>query len=417
MARLGSAALFLAAFIWGTSFVMMKDVSEKLPPSFLLAIRFTLGALILSVIFAKRLKKLDKTYIFPGILIGAFLFTAYLVQTYGLIGTTPGKNAFLTASYCVITPFLFWLVSKKRPDRFHVISACICLLGIFLISVDLSGENLLTVATGDILTLICGFFYAAHIVAISMTADKKDPMLITVLQFAVAAVLSWITYFIQASLGIAEITAVSGDFWGIFTQILYLSFFCTAAALGLQNFGQKYAHPASASVILTFEAVFGALFSLILGAEEGFTVWRGLGFVLMFAAVIISETKLSFLKKKDGKKQMEIPPIMNTEDAIKLMYEKNLRPNVIKSIYNKDKNKRYLLYRKENGFITYTFEELYLFDDEEEWYYVVSTDGEALPGYWSSLAGERVSLFASEEDALRELMHDSEYLAYFVDNT
>ncbi len=298
MARIGSAALFLAAFIWGTSFVMMKDVSETLPPSFLLAIRFTLGALILSVIFAKRLKKLDKTYIFPGILIGAFLFTAYLVQTYGLIGTTPGKNAFLTASYCVMTPFLFWAVSKKRPDRFHVISACICLVGIFLISVDLGGESLFTIATGDILTLICGFFYAAHIVAISMMAEKKDPMLITILQFAVAAVLSWATYLIQSSLGIAEITAVSSDFWGIFVQILYLSVFCTAVALGLQNFGLKYAHPTSGSVILTFEAVFGALFSLILGAETGFTVWRGLGFVFMFAAVIISETKLSFLCKK-----------------------------------------------------------------------------------------------------------------------
>ncbi len=298
MVRIGSAALFLAAFIWGTSFVMMKDVSEKLPPSFLLAIRFTFAAIILSIIFAKRFRKLNKTYIFPGILIGFFLFTAYLVQTYGLIGTTPGKNAFLTASYCVITPFLFWGISRKRPDRFHVISACICLAGIFLISVDLGGESLFTIATGDILTLICGFFYAAHIVAISMTAEKKDPILISILQFAVAAILAWITYGIQAPLGIAEITAVSEDFWGIFVQISYLSVMCTAAALGLQNFGLKYAHPTSGSVILTFEAVFGAVFSLILGAEQGFTVWRGFGFALMFAAVVISETKLSFFKRE-----------------------------------------------------------------------------------------------------------------------
>jgi drug/metabolite transporter (DMT)-like permease len=297
MARIGSVALFLAAFVWGTSFVMMKDVSEKLPPSLLLALRFTLGCVLLSVVFIKRLKKLDRTYIVPGIVIGALLFSAYLVQTYGLIGTTPGKNAFLTASYCVITPFLFWFISKKRPDRFHLSAAIVCLTGIFFISVDFGGESLMTVALGDVLTLICGFFYAAHIVAITMMANDKDPILITIFQFGVAAVLSWGTYSILSPLGVAPVTATEADITSIVVQIVYLSVMCTAVALGLQNFGQKYAHPTSAAVILTFEAVFGALFSLILGKEEGFTVWRALGFVLMFAAVIISETKLSFLKK------------------------------------------------------------------------------------------------------------------------
>ena len=233
-------------------------------------------------------------------MIGALLFSAYLVQTYGLIGTTPGKNAFLTASYCVITPFLFWFVSKKRPDCYHMTAAIVCLLGIFFISVDFGGDSLLTIALGDVLTLICGFFYAAHIVAITTMANDKDPLLITILQFGVAAVLSWITYAILSPLGLAPISATVDDASGIAVQLVYLSVMCTAVALGLQNFGQKYAHPTSAAVILTFEAVFGALFSLLFGKESGFTVWRALGFVLMFIAVIISETKLSFLKKKKG---------------------------------------------------------------------------------------------------------------------
>jgi drug/metabolite transporter (DMT)-like permease len=134
-------------------------------------------------------------------------------------------------------------------------------------------------------------------VAITMMANDKDPILITIFQFGVAAVLSWGTYAILSPLGVAPVTATEADITSIAVQIVYLSVMCTAVALGLQNFGQKYAHPTSAAVILTFEAVFGALFSLILGKEEGFTVWRALGFVLMFAAVIISETKLSFLKK------------------------------------------------------------------------------------------------------------------------
>ena len=85
MARVGSAALFAAAFIWGTSFVMMKDVSEKLPPSLLLALRFTIACAALALIFIKHMKKLNKSYLLPGLVIGTLLFSAYLIQTYGLI--------------------------------------------------------------------------------------------------------------------------------------------------------------------------------------------------------------------------------------------------------------------------------------------------------------------------------------------
>ena len=298
LSRIASIALFAAAFIWGTSFVIMKDVSDRLPPSLLLAIRFTVACLLLGALSWKRFRKINKSYLMPGLLIGSLLFAAYIVQTYGLIGTTPGKNAFLTASYCVITPFLFRIVSRKKTDPFHLASAVVCLCGILLISVDFSRDNLFSVAIGDVLTLICGFFYAAHIVAIATTAQDKDPMLITVLQFGVAAVLSWIAYAVLNAFGLAPLSLDGADIGSLAVQLLYLACACTGAALFLQNFGQKYAHPTGAAIILTFEAVFGALFSLLMGREEGFSVLRAIGFGLVFLAVVISETKLSFLIRR-----------------------------------------------------------------------------------------------------------------------
>ena len=177
-------------------------------------------------------------------------------------------------------------------------AAIVCLAGILLISVDFMSENLFSVALGDVLTLICGFFYAAHIVAIATTAQDKDPMLITVLQFGVAAILSWISYAGLNAFGLAPLSLEGADIGSLAVQLLYLACACTGAALFLQNFGQKYAHPTGAAVILTFEAVFGALFSLLLGQEEGFGLLRAIGFGLVFLAVVISETKLSFLKKR-----------------------------------------------------------------------------------------------------------------------
>ena len=92
LSHIASCALFAAAFIWGTSFVIMKDVSDRLPPSLLLAIRFTIACLLLGALSWKRFCKMNKSYLMPGLLIGSLLFAAYLVQTYGLIGTTPGSS-------------------------------------------------------------------------------------------------------------------------------------------------------------------------------------------------------------------------------------------------------------------------------------------------------------------------------------
>ena len=113
-------ALFMSALIWGSSFIVMKSTVDAIPIFTLLAIRFTAAFVILRLVFIKRLKKIRLDDIWKGAVIGFCLFAAYVTQTIGITDTTPGKNAFLTAIYCVIVPFLFWLVNKTKPDKFNI---------------------------------------------------------------------------------------------------------------------------------------------------------------------------------------------------------------------------------------------------------------------------------------------------------
>ena len=99
-------ALFGASVIWGSSFLVVKNSMDFMRPHTLLAFRFTIGSILLCLLFAKRLKKINKDYIIKGGIMGIFLFIAYSLQTIGITDTTPGKNAFLTAVYCVIVPYL-----------------------------------------------------------------------------------------------------------------------------------------------------------------------------------------------------------------------------------------------------------------------------------------------------------------------
>lgn len=287
---LAKLALFLATLIWGTSFVIIKDAVNLISPNYLMALRFTGACALLSVIFWKRLHKITGEMLWRGALIGVFLYLAYLWQTYGIMFTTPGKNAFLTAFYCVLVPFLAWVAKGSRPDRWNLIAALMCITGIGLIS--LSGD--LTIGKGDFFTLIGGFFFACHMVAISKFGGQRDPILVTILQFAAAAVCFWITSLVIEG----EPKAVALD---VLPSVIYLCLFCTAAALLLQNFGQKHTAPSAAALILSLESVFGTLFSALLGRED-LTVRMVCGFAMIFFAIIVSETKLSFLNKKTGVK-------------------------------------------------------------------------------------------------------------------
>lgn len=283
---MGRAALFLATLIWGASFVLMDFALDSVPVLFILAVRFSGAAVILLLIGIRELRKLDRKYLGGGILMGVLLLAAYVLQTYGLSGTTPGKNAFLTAVYCVIVPFLSWPMLRKKPDKYNVIAAFICFAGIGFISL----KSDLTMGLGDMLSLSCGVFFGLHIIASGHFISGRSPILLAMLQFATAGILAWAGTLIFEPFPTA-IPLMAG------LDLAFLTVMATALCLSLQIYGQKHTPTSQASIIMTFEAVFGAAASIIF-YDEMLTPKLFTGFILTFTAVLLSETKLDFLKKK-----------------------------------------------------------------------------------------------------------------------
>lgn len=294
MKRFAKLAIIAATLIWGSSFFIMKNAVSEIPAAWLLAIRFTVAAITLAIIFAPHLKHINREYILQSSIIGLCIYIGYYMQTIGLERTTPGKNAFLTAVYVVVVPFLYWLVDKKKPTKFNVIAAVLCVAGIGLVSLDSS----LSINLGDIFTLIGGVMFAMHIVVVAKFGHDKDMIAVTVLQFAYAAIFAWITAFLT------EETPGFRFSQGFWPQMAYLAFGATAAALLLQNIGQKYTPPAEASLLLSLESVFGVIFSIIFYKEK-VSIRVACGFLLIFAAIIVSEYLGSKLKgNKDSKNEI-----------------------------------------------------------------------------------------------------------------
>ncbi len=284
-----SLGLIFTTLIWGFAFVIVKNSLDYVPPIYMLAFRFTIAALVLPFIFLKKIKKIDLKYILNGSLLGFFLFAAYAFQTIGCQYTTAGKNAFITTIYVILVPFFHWIFTKKRPDLYAVAAAVLGITGIGLLS--LQGD--LSVNKGDLLTLVCGFCYAIHIVFIARFTEHQDPVILTIIQLASAAVFSWI--FAPLYDGAFPLSALQNP--SVVFSMLYLGLMSTMAAFLFQTVCQKYVPPSTAALLLSLEAVFGVFFAWIL-LKEYLTIRMAFGCILIFTAVVLAETHFDFLKRR-----------------------------------------------------------------------------------------------------------------------
>ena len=292
MKKLAKPMLFAAAFIWGSSFFIMKDTLDSMPEQYLLAIRFTTVAVLLGLVCWNKWKPFMKSdYLWRGGLMGLCLYLAYSIQTYGLERTTSSKNAFLTAVYCVLVPFFHWAFSRVRPDKFNILAAVLCVAGVGLVS--LNGD--LSINIGDLLTLLCAVFYALHIVVTAKVSPERDISLLTVFQFAFAALFAWIGGLLTEDFPATALSSAE-----VLLPMAYLGIMATTVALLFQNVGLVYSDPSSGAVILSLESVFGVLCSVVFYGDP-VTVKLMAGFLLIFLAVVCSETKFALLKQKLNK--------------------------------------------------------------------------------------------------------------------
>ena len=271
-------ALFLTAALWGSTFTIGKLASEVFSASFIIAFRFLIAALALLIAAYPQRKQLDKKYLADGFWMGLTLFVSYMLQVCGLaLDTSPGKSAFLSTTYSVMVPFLYWFVTKKRPQAHHIVCVFLCLFGVGILS--LSGGW--AMSPGDILTVLSGVPCAINIVISAIVCRNRNVLLLTTIELWVVTILAWIFVFAgNAFPAEFPMDAVGG--------IVYLGLLATALCLYMQSYGLKYAEPAIGGMLLSLESVFGVLFSVII-YHERITLRMLAGFAVIFAAILLSQ--------------------------------------------------------------------------------------------------------------------------------
>ena len=269
--------LMTTSLTWGSTFPAGKYALQFMSPFYLMGFRFLLAFAFMAVLFRKALFNARLTDMSGGIFAGLAMFGGYILQIYGLQFTTAGKQSFLAAAYVIFVPFLTWAVFRKSPSVRAYAGTAVCFLGVSLISLT----EKLTISFGDSLTLISSALYAAHIVITGYFAHRQDAGVFTAVQFGVCGMLAMIMALMFSP---APALALNG---GVLS-IIYLAVFGSFVAYYLQTICQKYVKPSTTSIILSMEAVFGSLLSVLL-LGDAFTAKMALGAALILGSIWISE--------------------------------------------------------------------------------------------------------------------------------
>ncbi|MGL5440033.1 MAG: DMT family transporter [Filifactoraceae bacterium] len=278
-------SLLIVAFLWGAGFLFMKSGLNHITPFWIMSLRFIGATIVMSLVFFKRILKVNRKDIKGGFIIGLFMFAGFITQTIGLQYTSISSQAFLTGTNVAFVPFFVWLVYKKKPDNFAMVGAFLALIGIALITL----KEGLTLNIGDLWTLACAVFFAGHIVSIGYFAKKSDPIVLTIIQLAVTGVLSVIGGLIfEEPINFLALESSA------YVTVLYLVFGSTLLAFLLQNIAQKYTPATHASLILCLESVIGTMLGVIF-YKDLFNTKMALGCMFIFIAIITIETQWEFL--------------------------------------------------------------------------------------------------------------------------
>ncbi len=288
--KVADLALVLTALIWGSAFpVSQYAIDSNMSTSLILLLRFSIASIILLILFFKKIKTITKKEFQYGIIAGAFLFLGFYTQTIGLKYTTPSNNAFITAIYVIMVPLITMFVFKKRPKTKFFFLPLITFLGVVILTYSPSSNVLLS--KGDLLTLLCALFFALHISYLGIVSKKVDVIKMTFLQMIIASVLSLLFFVFYDKLVITNIDYTKG-----ILSILYLGIFSTCLCFFIQTYAQSNTSPSKAAMILSTEALFGSLFSVILKIEP-FTINLLIGGSLILLTIFAAETDFSKLKK------------------------------------------------------------------------------------------------------------------------
>lgn len=263
---LADAALAGLTVVWGTSFVLVKDILEQVSPMLFLAARFGLASLSLALItlLMKRWRGLTMRELRWGVFIGVVLWAGYALQTMGLHGeqrTSASNAGFITGLSVVMVPIIGLYLLRQRPHRWALAGVALATIGLGLLSLRLEEGQGVALTWGDALVLGCAVAFAFHIVLLSRVAQWADPLRMSLVQVSVAGLLNGFSALVFER----PVATLAPEIWA---GAAFLGILATGLAIATQVAVQRFTTAVHTALIFTLEPVFASMFGVWLQGDR-----------------------------------------------------------------------------------------------------------------------------------------------------
>ena len=273
--RLATLLLVALTAVWGSTFFLIRDLLETVPPLDFLAVRFSLSAVIMLILFWRPLRALSRRQVLVGMGLGALYGLAQIFQTQGLATTPASVSGFITGTYVVLTPVFTAVLLRERVPGSTWAAVGLATAGLALLSL-----NGFSVGVGEALTLLAAALYALHIVGLGRYSASEIATGLSVVQMVAIAVL--------CAIGAVPGGVVLPSTPGQWASVLYMVVFASILALWVQTWAQAHMPATRAAIVMTLEPVFAAFFAVTLGDETA-TLRMVLGGALVLTAMYAVE--------------------------------------------------------------------------------------------------------------------------------
>jgi drug/metabolite transporter (DMT)-like permease len=263
--------LAFAAFLFGSTFVVVKDAVADAEPIPFLAVRFFVAAAVMWVVASRA--PAEPGVVGAGVACGLALLAGYVFQTVGLQRTSATTSAFITYLLVVIVPVLSAFALRRPPGIGTAAGIALAVGGLAL----LSGTGL-RLRAGELFTVICALAFAIHIVLLGVFAPRYDWRRLTAVQLTVVAVACAVPGFATGGYRLSTSAWIAAIYTGVAAS---------AVAFALMTWAQRRVSPSRTGLLLMLEPVFAAL--LAIGAGERFGARAAAGATLILAGVAVSE--------------------------------------------------------------------------------------------------------------------------------
>lgn len=278
--------LVFVSALWGSSFIMLSISLKDISPSLLVALRFSLGTIIMAFILRSKLLQLRKTDILAGFLTGTCIFLGYFLQTVGLQWIPSSISAFLTALYVPFVPLLQWVILRRAPGFITTAGILVAFFGMMLIinpfAFSLVGN------LGECLTVASAFACAMEIIVIGKYANDCDPKVFCFTQLAFVSLYAILYCCFFEEVRFTPTPASLLSLAGLVGIIVFNQ-------CGI-SWAQKQVSPVRAVLIYSLEPVFAGLIGILVG--EKFTTMAAIGALLVLSSVLITSFLPKYLQER-----------------------------------------------------------------------------------------------------------------------